>query len=60
MLASALIGLLALIIGSIFIWFDERRPRRSTLDDLRARNAELERRVAEIETRLASIGRAGA
>ena len=57
MLASALIGLSVLIVGLIIIWRTpaDPRPEPSGLDDLRTRNADLERRVSELEGRLAAI-----
>jgi type II secretory pathway component PulM len=59
-IASALTGLGALIIGFVMIYLApssrRRPPERTELDDLRARNADLERRVTEIEARLATSG----
>lgn len=56
MLASALIGFSVLVVGLIIIRLTPQDRRRPTLDDLHARNTELERRVATLEARLAAIG----
>ena len=60
MLASALIGLSVLIVGLIMIYLTPAaRRERSDLEDLRIRNAELERRVTELEARLVGFGPEG-
>ena len=56
MIASALTGLGALIIGLIVIYLTPgaRRgpPRPPDVENLQLRNAELERRLSELEARL--------
>jgi len=50
----------SLVIGLIMIYLApsarRRPPERTDFEDLRVRNAELERRVTELEVRLAEIG----
>jgi hypothetical protein len=61
MIASALIGLAVVVMCLIVIRLTppSEEPRPSGLDDLRARNAELEARVAALEARLATGTMAG-
>ena len=63
MIASALTGLGALIIGLVVIYLTPRTrrgpPRPTDVEALRLRNAELERRVVDLEARLDAIGTGG-
>jgi len=52
---SALIALLGTVIGLVLVRRAPRRPApsaRTDLDEIRARNAELESRLANLEARL--------